>query len=517
MVTADFILSDSISDAAIAADITSKALTDVKNLLRQSYNRSMTQLEVTNHIDYIMRSEGSDGPLSYPTVLMARDEWIKPYGHSNDDDEHIVDPVHEPVMVVKAGAKYNGQSCDVSRTFLFNSATQEMKDAYTTVLNTEKQVIQAIAPGASVASINAIVEADLINYTHRSDVIYSYYWGHGLGAFPLEDPILSNDTGATELLQGQILSIQIYLYFSEGWLVRVEDVVAVTEPGVEVLSSAPKELTDITILRNSTIVTTEIEVVDYEYGNETTINVHINDTENRTIDSVSFHDGNTWRSMLPVTGTNFSLQYTLDYTYSSFVPGLVRVTIDESVFYFDRELHATAVPSYNTNFEPPIRVVVENVVTDTMMSWVFTLVGAEMLRVHFSKVYPPPGDQFLIRNGAGKVIFEYKWDLGAEAMSPWVPGNTLYVDVVPHWQSIYGGVNHFYFTIDTMGVIDTEYIPSTTATPAPTTHSETTNTPTTPTSTETTSIFEFDFNLVIFGGFLCVSAALLFVYLRRRN
>lgn len=511
----DFVPADAASDAQIAAEITCTALSDVKNLLRQSYDRPITQLEVTNHIDYVMRAEGSDGPLSYPTVIMARDEWAKPYGGSNDDDEHIVNPNSEPVMVVKAGAKYNGQSCDIGRTFIFESATQEMKDAYSTVLSTEKLVIAAITPGARVSTISAIVESGLINYTSRSDVIYSYYWGHGIGSFTVEDPILSNDSAVAELVEGQILSIQIYLYFDDGWLVRVEDMVAVTDIGVSVLSTAPKELSDVTILNNSTLVTVDIDVADYEYGSEVSVNATIHDSSNGTLSSISFHNGNSWRTMNKLTDTIYTLNYILDYNYPSFVPSLVRVTLDGSIFYFGKELYAEIEQSYIQEFEPHIRVVIENSPIDTLMSWVFTKIGAEMLRVHFYNVYPPPGDQFLIRDGQGRVIFEYKWELGAEAMSPWVPGNTLYVDVVPHWQSIYGGVNHFYFTIDEMGVIDTEYVPPTSTTSEPTTQQTTTTYSTT--IPRTTSLNEFDTVLVSAGGVLCLSVGLLVVYLKKRN
>jgi hypothetical protein len=217
-----------------------------------------------------------------------------------------------------------------------------------------------------------------------------------------------------------------------------------------------------------------------------------------------------------ITDSNYSHQYLLDYSYSSFVSSLVRVTIDGLAYYFDKQLHALLEPSYTEDFEPSIAVVVEDSSTDTLMSWVFAKVGAEMLRVHFHNVYPPPGDQFLIRDGQGKVIFEYKWELGAEAMSPWVPGNTLYVDVVPQWQSIYGGVNHFYFTIDEMGVVDTEYVPPTDPTTTTSSPDETTLPLTTPTITEGSTNLELDPIVIVLGGFFCLSCALVFFYMKKR-
>jgi hypothetical protein len=220
--------------------------------------------------------------------------------------------------------------------------------------------------------------------------------------------------------------------------------------------------------------------------------------------------------MTHVGNDTFSIQYLLDYTYPSFIPGLVRAEFSGSSVYIDKELEVYTEPSYTEIFDPPISIVVEQVTTDTMMSWAFTRVGAEMLRVHFYNVYPPPGDQFLIRDSAGKVIFEYKWNLGEEAISPWVPGNTLYIDVVPQWQSIYGGVNHFYFTVDEMGVVDFEYTPPISST-TPTQTTSTTDISSS--TTEPTSIPQPE-NIpvwIVVGGASSVAIGLLVVFYLKKK
>lgn len=514
----DFVISQdtSIADAETAASITSKAFKDVKNILRRSYDQNITQLNVTDHVDDVMRAEGSDGSLAFPTLLMAGDEWSWPYGHNLDDESHIVDPVHEPAMVVKAGARYNDQCVTVARTFFFETASQEMKDAYQTVLDTQEQVIAAVSPGINASSLMAIFESGLALYTNRSDVDYYPRVGFGLSSFAIDDPVLSEPNGAVELEEDQILVIRVFLYFDAGWLVRVDDSLVVTSTGTDVISDVPKSLADVTILSNSTLVDAEIDVFDYEYDQQVTLNVTINDSANRSVQSISFFDGKTWSGLTNLGNDTYQKKYIIDYTYPSHVNSLVRVSYADEVLYLGEELNVVVEPSYSVVLNPPIHVVVEDDPRDNLMSWVFTRPGAEMIRLHFSSVHPPAGDQFLIRDVDGNVVLELKWNLREEATTPWVPGNILYIEVQPQWKSIYGGVNHFAFTVDEIGAIDTEYVPPpTTTTPSSTPTTETTTTPTVAPTNPNGAPLSIDPIVILLGGVLVLTLGLVFILKRK--
>ena len=186
---------------------------------------------------------------------------------------------------------------------------------------------------------------------------------------------------------------------------------------------------------------------------------------------------------------SYGVAYLLDHSYPSYVTGIIRVRINGDYTYHSIHLETSLTPSFDEILEPPISIVFEQVTIDIVMSWSFTKMGADMIRIHFSKVYPPPGDQFLVKDSAGNVVFEYKWNFGAEAMSPWVPGNVLTVEVVPTWSSIYGGVNHYYFEVDVMGVYDPEAPTTTTSTTITTTTTSTTTTSTTTTTTTSSMAF----------------------------
>ncbi|MGY5881664.1 MAG: M24 family metallopeptidase [Candidatus Thorarchaeota archaeon] len=508
----------STEDAGSAAAISSIAFNAMRNILRQAYERPITQLEITNHIDTIMRAEGSDGELSCSTMVMTQDEFLWPYGHSNDDAEHIIDPVNEPVVTVRAGARVNGQCVDVYRTFFYESVTQEIIDAYSTVLATETAVIAAIEPGVSVAELSTIVQSGLSSYTALSNISYSYYWGHGVGDFVIVDPILSVEPEPLNLVEDQLLGIQIWLYHDDGWFVRVEDTVAVTSTGVEVLSDAPKQLEDIMIRSSKPHVDATFNALDYEYGNVTTTTATIDDDADRTVSTVDFFDGKNWVSMTKVSPVSFSHSHLLDYSYPSFIRGILRINLSNDTVYIIYELECDLISDhiFEETYSPPVKVVVEQVLDDGPFRYIFSNFDAEMLRVNFYNLHPPPGDQFLVRDSEGNVVFEYKWNLGEGDVSPWVPGNILYIDVISTWKSEYGGVNHFYFTVDMMWVFDTDFSPSTETTTTNSTTSSTSTTTNTTTSGSTDTPLLLDPSWILIGGIFCTSIVAIGIFIRRR-
>ena len=160
--------------------------------------------------------------------------------------------------------------------------------------------------------------------------------------------------------------------------------------------------------------------------------------------------------------------------------------------------------AYADIYDPPVHVVIEQVTDEGPFRWIFSKVGAEMLRINF-----------LIKDSQGNVLFEYKWNLGEAAVSPWVPGNVLYLDVISTWSSEFGGVNHFYFTVDMLWILDTEYVPP--VTEHTTTSSSVSTTPSSPGGTTTTDNGShiLDLSTVFIGAFGSSGIILIALFLRR--
>ena len=68
-----------------AAAITSDALREAKNILRRTYSEDLTQAEVAHHLETLMRAEGADAALAFPTLVMSGDELMAALVELNED------------------------------------------------------------------------------------------------------------------------------------------------------------------------------------------------------------------------------------------------------------------------------------------------------------------------------------------------------------------------------------------------------------------------------------------------
>jgi len=431
--------------AALAASITSDALEEAKHILRSAYETTITQADVFRHLEAMMRSEGADGGLSFPTLVMSGPELMEPHGDHLDDERHVINPATEPVVMIDIGCKHSGHCSDVTRTFFFETATQEMKDAYNAVLAAEEAVIAAIAPGVEISVLDAIMRNHLSEYYGRDNVTVLTYWGHGVGRWVHEMPILYNTEGQLEL--GTVLAIEPGLYFEDGWAVRVEDTVEVTETGVEILSDAPKALEDVMINQTQPHVAADIQFVDYEYGRTTSATIVVSDSAGRNITGVDLFNGYSWSSMERETSSQFALEFALDYSFSSQITYVARVQLTNDTYYFTETKSALVYPTGIQMFDPTLDVSSANLPPESLFTWIFAQAGAQMIRLRF-KVLTAGWDQFLIKDSQSRVFAEYRNVHDVRVWTPWIADDELHIQVVDTEPPFLGGVAPFSFSID---------------------------------------------------------------------
>lgn len=129
--------------------------------------------------------------------------------------------------------------CDMTRTVFYKTVSQEQRKVYEIVKAANLAGIKAVAPGVPLKDIDAaarrvIEEAGYGQYfTHRL--------GHGIGLDVHEPPDCSAVSEAIAQ-PGMCFSIEPGVYLPGRWGVRIEDLVVVTEDGVEVLNRYSKEL-----------------------------------------------------------------------------------------------------------------------------------------------------------------------------------------------------------------------------------------------------------------------------------
>jgi Xaa-Pro aminopeptidase len=143
------------------------------------------------------------------------------------------------VVVDIGGPMPNGYFSDCTRTYSLGEPAPEVAERYAVLQRAQQTAVDAVRPGATGEEIDAgarkvIADSGLGEYfIHRT--------GHGIGLDVHEEPYIVG--GNTQpVAPGMAFSIEPGVYFPGQWGARLEDIVVVTDDGVERLNNRPHEL-----------------------------------------------------------------------------------------------------------------------------------------------------------------------------------------------------------------------------------------------------------------------------------
>jgi Xaa-Pro aminopeptidase len=144
------------------------------------------------------------------------------------------------VVVDIGGPVAEGYNSDSTRTY----AVGEPRDAdvaatYAVLQEAQQAAVDAVRPGASAESIDAAAR-DVIAAAGFGE-FFIHRTGHGIGLDVHEEPYIVGGNGLI-LEPGMAFSIEPGIYQAGRWGARIEDIVVVTEDGVEPMNRRPHEL-----------------------------------------------------------------------------------------------------------------------------------------------------------------------------------------------------------------------------------------------------------------------------------
>ena len=169
-------------------------------------------------------------------------ETIVSYGKNAADPHHFPDGSllqKGNCIVIDMGGVYNHYCSDMTRTFFFGKPCEEAEKIYNTVLLANEKAESIIKPGVKLCNIDKAAR-DVI-----SDAGYGKYFthrlGHNIGIEDHEYPSVSLSENLTAK-PGMVFSVEPGIYISGKYGVRIEDLILVTESGVEILNHYTKKL-----------------------------------------------------------------------------------------------------------------------------------------------------------------------------------------------------------------------------------------------------------------------------------
>lgn len=202
--------------------------------LMPELHTGITEREAAARLNYYMALGGSEKP-SFDTILLFGENASKPHGVPSDRQLRAGD-----FVLADFGAVYRGYHSDMTRTFAYGCATDEMRRVYDTVL--------AAQAAAQASAREGILCCDMHNAAAQviEQAGYGEYFTHALGhSVGLE--IHETPTAAPRcqqpLQRGVVMTNEPGIYMQGKFGVRIEDMLVITEGDPQNLTKFPKELT----------------------------------------------------------------------------------------------------------------------------------------------------------------------------------------------------------------------------------------------------------------------------------
>lgn len=196
-------------------------------------NIGMSEIDVRNELEYLMAKEGHEGP-AFGTIVAFGERAAFP---------HAVPTTRKlnknEYMLIDFGIKYQGYMSDMTRTIEIGQVDDFSSNIFEITLKALELSIEEVTPGIESHLLDEVArsifrEAGIEEYSLRG-------LGHGVGLQIHEYPkVIQNGKGKIE--NGMVFTVEPGIYIPNRVGVRIEDIISVTETGVEILTSTPRKI-----------------------------------------------------------------------------------------------------------------------------------------------------------------------------------------------------------------------------------------------------------------------------------
>lgn len=224
--------SQEISCIKEAAQIADQAFKHILSFLKEG----VAERDIALELEYFMKKSGASD-LSFGTIIASGASSSLPHAVPTDKKLQNSD-----FVVMDFGCIYKGYCSDMTRTVVIGKAGNRHKEIYETVLIAQKKALEGIEPNKKGKDIDKIAR------DYIASKGYGEYFGHGLGHCVgmevHENPRFSMNE-ETIFLPGMVVTVEPGIYIPDFGGVRIEDLVVVTQEGMDNLTSSPKELIEV--------------------------------------------------------------------------------------------------------------------------------------------------------------------------------------------------------------------------------------------------------------------------------
>jgi Xaa-Pro aminopeptidase len=204
-------------------------------LAREQFS-GRTERELARWIDRRFRDEGADG-LSFDPIVASGPNGGRPHAVPGD---RIIG--QGELVTIDIGCVLDGYCSDCTRTFATGPLPDQLADLYDLCRQAQADGLAAVRAGAVGDEVDAVSRVAIAERELAS--AYGHGLGHGVGMEVHEAPTLRPES-TDVLAPNNVVSVEPGLYLPGTGGVRIEDLVAVTEDGCEILTLFTKDLLEV--------------------------------------------------------------------------------------------------------------------------------------------------------------------------------------------------------------------------------------------------------------------------------
>lgn len=217
-----------------AQAITGECFAHVVGFVRVGLSERDVALEIDN---YLRRN--SEGNSFSPIVA---------FGETGCNPHYLPSPQRKlqkgQMVLLDFGSIHAGYCGDMTRMICMGKADERQREVYDLVLQAQLRCLDGIKPGATCHALDALCR-DYFAERGCAEA-FAHGTGHGVGLAIHEDPRIKKGF-ETRIEPGMVFTVEPGLYY-DGWGgVRIEDMIVVTEPGYDNLTTTPKALLELDV------------------------------------------------------------------------------------------------------------------------------------------------------------------------------------------------------------------------------------------------------------------------------
>lgn len=184
----------------------------------------ISELALATALEEAMKERGAE-KIGFETLVASGANTALPHYRAG---RRIIEP--GDVIILDYGCRIQGYCSDITRTIVCREASKEIQAIYEIVERAQEKAVRAVKVGVRAEEVDRAARQEIAKAGYGERFIHRT--GHGIGLDVHEEPYIV-EGNHLELKEGMAFSVEPGVYLPGRFGIRIEDIVVVTQTGVQ--------------------------------------------------------------------------------------------------------------------------------------------------------------------------------------------------------------------------------------------------------------------------------------------